>query len=699
MKLQLKRSNVLELGAAKEPTSAQMEYGELAVNYNDGDPALFIKDSADNIIRIGGAGSIGSGDTPSGPVPPSTGNEIGDIFFDTTLNSLVYWDGTSWNEISDSQNSAKIYVGSLAEINNDVVANARSNGFLWWNTEDGTLYVWYEDGNTEQWVVAVPSVGSGGSAAVSSGPFLPNSGEVNELFFNTTEGRLYIYYDDGTSQEWVEACPGGGGGGSGGTIGEIVAWASPSVPTGWLECDGSPIPSQYTNLIALVGANTPDLRGEFIRGWANGAGVDPGRALLSNQADEFKSHNHQCSYQAGTASPTGTATPAAQRSNNQDGPYVKVTGGAETRPRNVALMYIINADGSGSGGSGSGGGDYVLKAGDTMTGDLAFTESTLSTDKLTLSADSSCLGLFGQIARAGVGFRGATSSYGMVTWVPAGSSITRPERFYNYYANLNADSAGTFSQVGFSASSVNDAGVPVAGFQTQGDWNLQSGGAKGLDLTVAKNTAGSTNYNIYAGYSTGQAEVARSYFGSDVVFGKNPATASPGYGTAALGYLYKFSDGVTYISNTNASFRLNRSAAGNIIEFRQGGEASVSGKIAVNGLTTSYVTSSDYRLKENVVPIGEAANRLKLLRPSQFNFKIEPSVVVDGFIAHEVEEVVPEAVSGVKDAVDEHGEIDPQGIDQSKLVPLLTAALQEALARIETLEAEVQQLSDKLDSF
>ena len=83
MKLQLKRSNVLELGAAKEPTSAQMEYGEIAVNYSSTDPAVFIKDSNDNIIRIAGAGNIGAGDNPSGPNLPSTGNEVGDLFFDT----------------------------------------------------------------------------------------------------------------------------------------------------------------------------------------------------------------------------------------------------------------------------------------------------------------------------------------------------------------------------------------------------------------------------------------------------------------------------------------------------------------------------------------------------------------------------------------------------------------------------------------
>ena len=61
MKIQLKRSNVLDGGQAKEPTAAQMEYGELAVNYSETDPVLFIKDAADNIIRIAGAGAPGGG--------------------------------------------------------------------------------------------------------------------------------------------------------------------------------------------------------------------------------------------------------------------------------------------------------------------------------------------------------------------------------------------------------------------------------------------------------------------------------------------------------------------------------------------------------------------------------------------------------------------------------------------------------------
>ena len=61
MKIQLKRSNVLDGGQAKEPTASQMEYGELAVNYSETDPVLFLKDAGDNIIRIAGAGAPGGG--------------------------------------------------------------------------------------------------------------------------------------------------------------------------------------------------------------------------------------------------------------------------------------------------------------------------------------------------------------------------------------------------------------------------------------------------------------------------------------------------------------------------------------------------------------------------------------------------------------------------------------------------------------
>jgi hypothetical protein len=110
------------------------------------------------------------------------------------------------------------------------------------------------------------------------------------------------------------------------------------------------------------------------------------------------------------------------------------------------------------------------------------------------------------------------------------------------------------------------------------------------------------------------------------------------------------------------------------------------------GATTFYNTSSDYRIKENVVPLTEAISRVNQLQVHRFNFISHPDQTVDGFIAHEAQEVVPECVTGTKDAVDADGNPVMQGIDQSKLVPLLTAALQEAIGEIESLKARVTAL-------
>ena len=116
------------------------------------------------------------------------------------------------------------------------------------------------------------------------------------------------------------------------------------------------------------------------------------------------------------------------------------------------------------------------------------------------------------------------------------------------------------------------------------------------------------------------------------------------------------------------------------------------GSISTSGSSTVYSTSSDYRLKENVIPLTGAADRLNQLQVHRFNFIADPDTTVDGVIAHEAQAVVPECVTGTKDEVDDEGNPVYQGIDQSKLVPLLTAALQEALAEIESLKARVTAL-------
>ena len=109
--------------------------------------------------------------------------------------------------------------------------------------------------------------------------------------------------------------------------------------------------------------------------------------------------------------------------------------------------------------------------------------------------------------------------------------------------------------------------------------------------------------------------------------------------------------------------------------------------------TTAYGGSSDYRLKDNIVPMSGGINTVKLLQPRNFTWKSDPdSILTHGFIAHELDEVIPEAVFGVKDATERGSHIKPQMVDYGKLTPVLTQALKEAITRIETLEAEVAAL-------
>jgi len=111
------------------------------------------------------------------------------------------------------------------------------------------------------------------------------------------------------------------------------------------------------------------------------------------------------------------------------------------------------------------------------------------------------------------------------------------------------------------------------------------------------------------------------------------------------------------------------------------------GTISTSGSATAYNTSSDYRLKENVVYTWDATTRIKQLKPARFNFIADDTnTPVDGFLAHEAQAVVPESVTGTKDEVDADGNAIMQGIDQSKLVPLLVKTIQELEARITALE-------------
>jgi hypothetical protein len=243
--------------------------------------------------------------------------------------------------------------------------------------------------------------------------------------------------------------------------------------------------------------------------------------------------------------------------------------------------------------------------------------------------------------------------------------------------------------VGTTSTSLGNSGVI-------GEFCLR-GGTEGAAIHMADNDA-----NVHAGFFTSDNSnffVIRTITNHPMVFRTNntervriDSSGRVGIGTSPV-TTYKTTiqedtsqRGVLVLDRTSdidSTFRDN-------VSFRRSG-AEV-GTIKCNNSGTQYNTSSDYRLKENVVTISNATDRLKQLQPKRFNFILNPDTTVDGFLAHEVQSVVPEAISGTKDEVDSDNNPIYQGIDQSKLVPLLTAALQEAIAKIETLETKVTAL-------
>ena len=169
-------------------------------------------------------------------------------------------------------------------------------------------------------------------------------------------------------------------------------------------------------------------------------------------------------------------------------------------------------------------------------------------------------------------------------------------------------------------------------------------------------------------------------------------------GNLQLGSASAPEPGRLFVSSTSASavpFVLQQTAAGSttqnsVVFYRNSGST---GTIQVTGTTTAYNTSSDYRLKENVQPMTGALAKVTAMKPCTYTWKLDGSLG-EGFIAHELAEVVPQAVGGEKDAVDSDGKIIPQGIDTSFLVATLTAAIQEQQALITALTARITALEN-----
>jgi hypothetical protein len=262
---------------------------------------------------------------------------------------------------------------------------------------------------------------------------------------------------------------------------------------------------------------------------------------------------------------------------------------------------------------------------------------------------------------------------------------------------LNSTTAARNTALGIEAGELNTTGSyntflgAYAGEQTStGQKNVFIGDGSGYQVT-----SGSQN-TILGRYNGNQGGLDIRTSSNNIVLSDgdgNPRVWCNNEGRAIFGSpLQSLGSGFVNISHTTAGnnalvIRTSSTTYNTASIVFQNSSATNAGFIQITGANSVlYSTSSDYRLKENVVELTGATDRLKQIPVHRFNFIADADTTVDGFIAHEVQAVVPEAITGTKDAVDADGNPEYQGIDQSKLVPLLVATIKELEARITALE-------------
>jgi len=208
---------------------------------------------------------------------------------------------------------------------------------------------------------------------------------------------------------------------------------------------------------------------------------------------------------------------------------------------------------------------------------------------------------------------------------------------------------------------------------------------------------GISSYNAYVAAYTNATERMRIDSSGNLLVGKTSAGSFTTQGLELNPARTDSNFAVTSTSGSNYDMvRFTRTGTSGAIMVGIYYNSSRIGDISISGGTsTSYNTSSDYRLKENIAPMTGALNKVIALKPCTYKWKVDGSDG-EGFIAHELAEVCPNAVTGEKDAVDEDGKPIHQGIDTSFLVATLTAAIQELSAKNDALTARVVALESKV---
>ncbi len=373
-----------------------------------------------------------------------------------------------------------------------------------------------------------------------------------------------------------------------------------------------------------------------------------------------------------------------------DGGTIKLDGNYPVGTGNVALGDTALSSGSLSGVQNTALGSEVLAsntsgARNTSVGYQSLDANTSGSDNVSVGRRSLTSNTTG-INNAGLG----TQALALNTTGGSNTAIGVDALLSNTTANMNTAvgyQAGASHTTGSSNTFI---GKDCGRDSTTGSGNTFIGVDSGYNVTTgSKNT-------ILGRYNANQG-------GLDIRTSSNNIVLSDGDGNprVVVNSSGKVLCGLTgVIAGSRVETLQTSGASGSHAAFATfmnstGGETQVTfhnpngkvGQIDTNGSSTSYITSSDYRLKENVDYTWDATTRLKQLKPARFNFIADADTTVDGFLAHEAQAVVPEAVSGTHNAVDDDGVAVMQGIDQSKLVPLLVKTIQELEARITALEA------------
>ena len=283
-----------------------------------------------------------------------------------------------------------------------------------------------------------------------------------------------------------------------------------------------------------------------------------------------------------------------------------------------------------------------------------------------LNFDSNTLVIDATNDRVGIGTSSPAVKLQVASSTAADGAIARLE-----LTNTSVFGGDKYGQLQFfgndSSSSASGVRAYVAG---------EAGGANGEAALVF----GTANTNAAV------AERARIDSSGNLLVGKTADNNNAGVIVRQNGEIYGVRDGGAILS-------LNRlTSDGQVAYFFK--NTSAVGSISVTASSTSYATSSDYRLKENIAPMTGALATISALKPVTYKWKIDGSNG-QGFIAHELQAVVPDCVTGEKDAVDEEGNPKYQGIDTSFLVATLTAAIQEQQAIITDLKARIETLESK----